>query len=228
MKLDFTSRLEQVQSSAALAVTGAWQGTRSRRLYEELGWESLYLRRWCWRMCNFFNLKNTATPAYLFDEIPVKHYVPYSLRRDLEYQPVNRTESFASAYFQSVLSEWNLLDTNIRDSNTLEVFKNKLLGVIRPIKKSVYNFYNIGGIRKLTELRVNYSPLNEHRFRHSFDCLSPRCACGADNENNVHFFLHCPLYNLLRSDFFSQLADVSGLNISAVTTGGARGLEPPQ
>ena len=76
----------------------------------------------------------------------------------------------------------NLLDANIRDSNTLEVFKNKLLGVIRPIKKSVYNVYNIAGTKKLTKLWVSFSPLNEHRFRHSFDCLSPHCAFGADNE----------------------------------------------
>ena len=146
MKLDFTRRLEQVQYSAALAVTGAWRGTSSRRLYKELGWESLYLRSSCRCMCHFFNLKNTATPAYLFDEIPVERNVPNSLRRHLEYQPVKKTERFASTYFQNVLSEWNLLDTKIRDSNTLEVFKRKLLGVIRPIKKSVDRVYNIARI----------------------------------------------------------------------------------
>jgi len=84
MKLDFTRKLEQVQYSAALAVTGAWRGTSSRRLNEELGWECIYLRRWCRRMCHFFSLKNTATPAYLFDEIPVERNAQYSLRRDLE------------------------------------------------------------------------------------------------------------------------------------------------
>ena len=195
IKLDFTRRLEQVQYSAALAVTGAWRGTSSRRLYEELGWESLYLKRSCRRMCHFFNLRNTATPAYLFDEIPVERNVPYSLRRHLEYQPVNRTERFASTYFQNALSEWNLLDTNIGDSNTLDIFKNTLLGVIRPIKKLVYNVYNIAGIRKLSKLRVDLSPLNEHRFRHSFDCLSPRCACGTDSppQNNVHVVWTLPL-----------------------------------
>ena len=78
MKLYFTRRLEQVRYSAALAVTGAWRGTSSRRLYEELGWGSLYLRRCCRRMYHFFNLRKTATPAYLFDEIPVERNVPYS------------------------------------------------------------------------------------------------------------------------------------------------------
>ena len=36
---------EKVQYQAALAVTGAWQGTDRVKLYEELGWESLTDRR---------------------------------------------------------------------------------------------------------------------------------------------------------------------------------------
>ena len=67
-------------------------------------------------------------------------------------------------YFQIVLSEWNLLDTNIKESSTLEAFKSKLHGVIRPIKKSVYNIHNKTGVRKLTKLQVNFSPRNELWF----------------------------------------------------------------
>ena len=32
-------KLESVQYSAALAVTGTWRGTSRERLYSELGWE---------------------------------------------------------------------------------------------------------------------------------------------------------------------------------------------
>ena len=52
-KLDFTKKLESTQYSAALAVTGAWRGTNTDRLYEELGWEILYYRRWYRRLCHF-------------------------------------------------------------------------------------------------------------------------------------------------------------------------------
>ena len=34
-------KLESVQYQAALAVTGAWKGTRRIKIYEELGWETL-------------------------------------------------------------------------------------------------------------------------------------------------------------------------------------------
>ena len=164
----------------------------------------------------FFNLKTTRAPAYLFDETPVEHNVSYSLRRRREYQPAGRTARFASTYFQNVLFEWNLLDKNIKDSKTLAEFKRKLLAVIRPVGQSVYNVYNMDGIRNLTKLRVNFSPLNEHKFRHSFDCLSPRCVCGTGNEDNEHFLLHCPQFDLMRKDLFSQLADVRGLDITSM------------
>ena len=38
------------------------------------------------------------------------------------------------------------------------------------------------------------------------------------NEDNVHFVLHCPMYDSLLSDIFNQLADVPGLNIACKDT----------
>ena len=64
MQLNFTQRLEQTQYSAALAVTGAWRGTSRQRLYDELGWETLYHRRWYRRLCHFFKLIRSHSPEY--------------------------------------------------------------------------------------------------------------------------------------------------------------------
>ena len=38
--------IESTQYQAALAVSGAWKGSNTSKLYEELGWESLAERRW--------------------------------------------------------------------------------------------------------------------------------------------------------------------------------------
>ena len=46
MRLNITKRIEQTQYQAALAVTGAWKGTNRQKLYNEIGRESLYHRRW--------------------------------------------------------------------------------------------------------------------------------------------------------------------------------------
>ena len=44
LTLEFTTKLETVKNSTALAVSGAWRGTNKCKLYEELGWEYLYGR----------------------------------------------------------------------------------------------------------------------------------------------------------------------------------------
>ena len=107
-KLDFTKKLESTQYSAALAVSGAWRGTDTDKLYEELGWEILYYRRWNRRLCHFYNLRNDQRPLYLFSEIPQERTLHYSLRRPSVYEPnVKSTERFSHTYFQNCLSEWN-------------------------------------------------------------------------------------------------------------------------
>ena len=80
MQSAFTQRLEHIQYSAALAVTGAWRGTSRQRLYEELGWENLYQRRWFRRLCHFFNMKKSQSPDYLFAEIPDERGLTYNCK----------------------------------------------------------------------------------------------------------------------------------------------------
>ena len=57
MRLSVTKRFEQTQYHAALSVMGAWRGTNRQKLYDELGWEDLYHRRWYSRLCHFYILK---------------------------------------------------------------------------------------------------------------------------------------------------------------------------
>ena len=58
--------------------------------------------------------------------------------------------------------------------------------------------------------------LNEHKFRHNFDCVSPTCDCGQANEDNEHFFLHCPLYDNIRQDLFGHLEDILEFSVSSM------------
>ena len=39
--------------------------------------------------------------------------------------------------------------------------------------------------------------------------------CGTGNEDNEFFLLHCPLFDLMRTDLFSQPADVPALDITS-------------
>ena len=164
------------QYSAALAVSGAWRGTNTDKLYEELGREILDNRRWYRRLCHFYNLRNDQRPLYLFSEIPQERTLHYSPRRPSACEPnVKSTERFSHTYFQNCLSEWNQLDETTKNSPTISVFKKELVHLVKPTKKSFFGIHDIEGVRLLTRLRVQFSDLREHKFRHKFQCSSPMC-----------------------------------------------------
>ena len=58
-------KIEFLQYNAALAITGAWRGTSTDRIYEELGWETLTNRTWYRRLSLFFLIANNQAPWYL-------------------------------------------------------------------------------------------------------------------------------------------------------------------
>ena len=68
----FSSKIESVQYNASLVITGAIKETSSKKLYQEIGLESLRSRRWLRRMCYFYKLIKTQKPLYLFNLIPAK------------------------------------------------------------------------------------------------------------------------------------------------------------
>ena len=217
-QLNFTEQLEQTQYKAALAVSGAWEGTNRSRLLEELGWETLYDRRRYRRLCHFFVLSKSKTPLYLYQEIPEHRTVNYDLRNTRYYEPnLSRTIRFSNSYFSNILDEWNKLDKAVQESPSISVFKRNLLQIIRPIKNPVYNICDIQGVKMLTRLRVKFSPLNEHRFRHNFECLSPVCICGAAMKDTEHYLLHCPQFCTLRQTLLGQISDV-GFDIADMST----------
>ena len=199
LNLDFTKKLEATQYSAALAVSGAWRGTNKYKLYEELGWESLYHRRWYRRLTHFFKLKNSFSPLYLCNLIPPEREIHYNLRAPRDYEPqIERTLRFSNTYFQNCIHEWNLLDVSTRSCQSISEFKRELLGRIRPPKRPTFNIYDIEGIKLLTRLRVEFSDLRNHRYRHNFHCPSPICLCQTGIEDNEHFLLHCPRFSSRR------------------------------
>ena len=56
---------------------------------------------------------------------------------------------------------------------TLQQFKTKLVSFIRPPERSMYKIHDIKGTKLLTKLRVEFSDLRFHRFKHNFNCSSP-------------------------------------------------------
>ena len=62
-------------------------------------------------------------------------------------------------------------------------------------------------VKLLIRLRLQFSHLNEHKFRHGFnDTVDPFCACGNEIETTEHFFLRCHFYCAQRKELFKSLA----------------------
>ena len=55
-KASISKKIESVQYNAALAITGAIKGSSREKLYQELGLEYLYRRRWARRLCLLYKI----------------------------------------------------------------------------------------------------------------------------------------------------------------------------
>jgi len=118
-----------------------------------------------------------------------------------------RTERFRNSFFPFCLSQWNKLDSHLRDLPSLHLFKRALFQFFRPVSRSVFRNNDFVGLTLLTRLRVGLSHPCEHKFRHNFlDTTDPFCSCRTNSiETTEHYLLHCPNYSLQRSALFSDL-----------------------
>ena len=188
----FQNKLDSVQYNAALAITGAIRGSSREKSYQELGPELLKSRRWYRKLCLFSKLKKNKHLSYLFDIIP-KVLSTRTTRNHSSIPLFNvKHEYFRNSFFPSAVIEWNKLDNNIRNSESVSAFKKQILKLIRPSPNSTFNAHNPHGIKLLTRLRVGLSHFRKHKLRHNFqDFLDPFCNCGRHIETTIHFFLHC-------------------------------------
>ena len=61
----------------------------------------------------------------------------------------------------------------------------------------------------LTRLRLGFSHLNEHMFRHNLqDCMSPLCSCSLEIEDTSHYLLHCHHFSQYRIDFMNIVKSI--------------------
>ena len=130
--LSFHQKLESIQYNAALALTGAIRGSSREKLYQELGLESLQLRRWYKKLCCFYKICNKQDPGYLTELLPTRNEAyqtgHFANIHSLSFKHI----FFLNTFFPSTILEWNKLDPSLRNSTSYNVFKNSILKFIRP------------------------------------------------------------------------------------------------
>ena len=115
-------------------------------------------------------------------------------------------EIFKNSFLSYTINEWNKLDPDIRKIDSYVGFRKKLLSFIKPTENKIFSIYYPFGIKLLNRLRIGFSHLNEHKFRHNFaDTLNPLCSCSLETETTAHFFLRCGNYTDVRLTIMKEL-----------------------
>ena len=130
--VSFHQKLESVQYNSALAITGAIRGTSTEKLYNELGLETLEKRRWYRKLCCFYKVYKSHSPKYLFNIIPVTVSIYNTRSTNNISQFKVKHIFFRNSFCPSAVMEWTKLDLNIRNSESLNIFKKSFLKFIRP------------------------------------------------------------------------------------------------
>ena len=77
--------------------------------------------------------------------------------------------------------------------------------------KTILKFIRLDSVevKLLTRLRLGFSHLREHKFRHGFrDLLNPLCPCSIETEITAQYFLRCYFYNANRSALMNKLNEI--------------------
>ena len=131
--------------------------------------------------------------------------------RNLNNIPLVRVNNnyLMNTFFSSTISDWNKLKLSIRNSTSLNIFKGRLLKFVRPSENSVSTSHNPIGTKYLTRLRLGFSHLRYHKFKHGFvDAVNLFCSCSTAIENTVHYFLHCSNFSTARNTSLNEIAIV--------------------
>ena len=205
----FKNKIESIQYNSMLAITGAIRGTSREKLNQELGIESLSSRRWVRRLSLLFSIIKNQSPSYLSNLIPPEMNIR-NTRNHLRIPNIFcRTNYFANSFFPFTIREWNKLDGEIIDSVSLQRFRKNLNNIVRPISNSIFGIHNPKGIQLLTRLRLGFSHLREHKFRHGFnDIVDALCPCGQEVETTSHFFLRCQNFDEHRAVLMNELLKI--------------------
>ena len=206
----FIEKIERVEYSACLVITGAFKGTSRERLYEELGLESLKDRRWRVGNCvSFAKLWKDFRTKYLTSYLQLYNnpiYLTKFAAKDIVKQTTSRTVNFNNTFFVRCSQEWNNLSEDIKSLPSYISFKKALLSFVKTSKTSVFVIHDNNSIKLFTRFKLNFNHLNEHKFRLNFlDTINLMCSCGSEQETTALFLLCCQIHIISRSKLLKNL-----------------------
>ena len=155
-------------------------------------------------MCYFYKLIKTRKSLYLFNLIPPKLS---SLRHPKTYSVMRcRNDYFKNSFIPYVVRESNRLSSEIRNSISYQEVRKSLLFFIKSTCYSLFSIHHPVGVTLLVRLRLGFSHLHEHKFRHTLhDTLNPLCSYNLKPETTSHYLLCCCNFSSACLDLMNDL-----------------------
>ena len=119
-----------------------------------------------------------------------------------------KTKAFNSSFYSCSIKKWCVLNDEIWNIVSANKFKEIIFSFIRTKE---LNFCNIWHQRcLLARLRLNFSHLNEPKFRPDFrDAVNPMCKYGLETKTTFLFLLRCRLYSTIKIEFLDDIYTVA-------------------
>ena len=188
-------KVERVQYQAALAITGAWQGSSRSKIYDELSWETLSDRPKGKRVLLINKIINNNTPSYLNEKLPPICREMFSGNIRTTFHAIRRkTYRYMNSFFPDAIASWNLFTEifNYKVIPSLSLLKHDIISLIRPESKSFFKIHDPTGLRYPFQLRLRLSPLKGHKYCHNFLRLATAIATKASKIQATFYFLALP------------------------------------
>ena len=164
------------------------------------------MKRWFQRLCYFYQILNNQTPGCFYSLLspPNRHYNTRKYSKIRQIFP--RTENFRNSFLPQTITEWNKLDTLICQAPSYSVFRKALLDFIWLTTSSISGTNDDSDLKLLARIRVGFSHLRKHKFKHSFqDTLNPLYPCSLEAKDTHHFFKRCQNFSNQRKSFLMTL-----------------------
>jgi hypothetical protein len=159
---------------------------------EELGWDSLDVRRKNRKLCLMYKIQKNLAPGYLIEACPplVGAASAYNLRNaeNIALPPSNK-QGYSNSFFPSTVRLWNDLDKNTKDLNSLDSFKYHLKKKRCLNKNKLYPRFS--GVKAVnhTRMRLGLSGLKDQRRSYNHVDNSTCDLCGVRKEDVMHYLL---------------------------------------
>ena len=162
---------------------------------------------------------NGLSPNYLNILVPptIGNLTTYNLSRPNNLRTIAcRTSLYNNSFLPSVVNDWNSLQDEIKNAESLTSFTYHL-NLDKPTPRPLYFF----GERKNqiihARLRNRCSSLHHHLYCKNV-VQSPFCRCGSV-ESTEHYFLKCAIYNELGNRLYSNINEIARVSFQIILYG---------